>query len=341
MRPLIAGCTRWSRNDVAELELGVVAAADIISAPSRAPAPAGSRARRARRSGGGTRGPPPRAGRDHLPRRELAHEPSDRLRRQRGLRHEARRRHLLDEVLESASACVEIRMTVGPPAPSRAKSRATSKPLSPPSTMSTSTTSGHSSHARRRASAAFDARPTTVMPSRSRSVPAACRKDALSSTIRHRSGTASASHPPARIALKLAASRTHPGVTKIAVGPRRLARGSSCLPTASGAASTFRPHGHGDADRIEEQTGWNGDQSWCRRGHRTSRRGGSRSRELVSSRPAAHLDPRPPGISAAPANRSPSASYAGRGSRPYGPRPSIQREERPAGRRHGGTPAPA
>jgi hypothetical protein len=140
---------------------------------------------------------------------------------------------------------------------------------------------------------------------RSRSVPAACRKDALSSTIRHRSGTASASHPPARIALKLSASRTHPGVTKIAVGPRRLARGSSCQPAASGAASTFRPHGHGDADRIEEQTGWNGDQSWCRRGHRTSRRGGSRSRELVSSRPAAHLDPRPPGISAAPANRKP------------------------------------
>jgi hypothetical protein len=60
--------------------------------------------------------------------------------------------------------------------------------------MSTSTTSGRNSSACRSASSPVDATPTTLRPSRSRRLTAASRKDGLSSTMRQRSATPSASH---------------------------------------------------------------------------------------------------------------------------------------------------
>src|SRR4051812_34027094 len=88
---------------------------------------------------------------------------------------------------KSTSGDVEMRISFGPP--SRARARARSNPLSAPSAMSTSTTSGCSSATRERASAEFVATPTTSICSRSSSDRAASRNPPLSSTITQRRDT--------------------------------------------------------------------------------------------------------------------------------------------------------
>src|SRR4051812_10382682 len=87
----------------------------------------------------------------------------------------------------SLCAWVETRITVP------LSRRARSKPLSSPSRMSTSTTSGRTSSSSRSASALVVATPTTATPSRSSSRRAASRKGWLSSTMRQRICTRSAS----------------------------------------------------------------------------------------------------------------------------------------------------
>src|SRR5215470_19075719 len=70
--------------------------------------------------------------------------------------------------------------------PPLARSRARSKPLSPPSPTSTTATSGRSTLACRSASAVLDAVPATVTPCRPSRARALSRKAALSSTSKQR-----------------------------------------------------------------------------------------------------------------------------------------------------------
>src|SRR5271165_4038585 len=119
---------------------------------------------------------------------------------------------------KSASACVEIKMMTGRPELAAASRRARSMPLSCPSMMSTRTTSGRSSLVSRSASALADATPATVRPCRVRRSAAASRKYALSSIIRHRSGTSVGSHT--RAAGRIAVSGNCDLSATAAPGPR-------------------------------------------------------------------------------------------------------------------------
>src|SRR6185437_1166535 len=77
---------------------------------------------------------------------------------------------------------------VPPPVLPPASRRASSKPFSSPSAMSTSTTSGRSVLTCRRASAMLDAVPATTTPSRASRRRAVSTKALLSSTSRQRTG---------------------------------------------------------------------------------------------------------------------------------------------------------
>ena len=118
---------------------------------------------------------------------------------------------------KSASAWVDIKITTGPPPRwCSARRRARSNPLSPPSVMSTRTTSGRSSSARRSASAEVAATPTTRRPCRSRRPRAASRNNRLSSTMRTPNAMRTESQRARRRALRLAGIR---GIRALAAEP--------------------------------------------------------------------------------------------------------------------------